>query len=109
MAFSRSFVAGNGVAARREWTPEESARFEFELCRLLATDRGAQSVYFRKLSACSGRGVALTSEGHGSGTASGIAGGAVLQTGRDPSRRGAASAGGTSSRGCATRVWLRRL
>ena len=45
-----SSLAGNGVATRREWTPEESARFEFELCRLLATDRGAQSVYFRKLS-----------------------------------------------------------
>ena len=59
MAFSRSFVAGNGVATRREWTPEESARFEFELCRLLATDRGAQSVYFRKLSVLRSRRMAL--------------------------------------------------
>ena len=97
MAFSRSFVAGNGVATRREWTPEESARFEFELCRLLATDRGAQSVYFRKLSVLKSR--HGNSEGHGPGTASGTAGGAAAQTGRGLSRRGAASAEGTSSRG----------
>ena len=157
MAFSRSFVAGNGVATRPEWTPEESARFEFELCRLLATDRGEQSVYFRKLSPCAGRGMALrkamvqvqpagllvvprhrpvvtrrdaarrvrealrrvgalrvwlpppsvnSMECHtdGAGAASGTAGGAAVQTGRGPPRRGTASAGDVSSRGRAVSV-----
>lgn len=48
MAFARGVAAGNGVAARN-WTPEQAALFEFELCRLLSGDRKAQDVYFRKL------------------------------------------------------------
>ena len=41
-----SRAAGGG---RPAWTPAEAAQHEFELCRLLSTDRKAQSVYFRKL------------------------------------------------------------
>ena len=41
-----SRAAGGG---RPAWTPAEVAQHEFELCRLLSTDRKAQSVYFRKL------------------------------------------------------------
>ena len=48
MSSSGSVVAGNGVTSRN-WTPEQAARFEFELCRLLSSDRRAQDVYFRKL------------------------------------------------------------
>ena len=37
------------AAARREWSPEEAARRDFEFLRLLSSDRGAQQVYFRRL------------------------------------------------------------
>ena len=37
------------LAGSRRWTPEETARFEIELCRGLANDKKAQRVYFAKL------------------------------------------------------------
>ena len=37
------------AASRPHWSPEEAARRDYELLRLLATDPGAQKVYFRKL------------------------------------------------------------
>ena len=48
---SASFAMARAVlaASRPHWSPEEAARRDYELLRLLATDPGAPKVYFRKL------------------------------------------------------------
>ena len=93
MAHRASNHAGLGDGLRRAWSPEQAALFEFELCRLLSTDRGAQSVYFRKLAVL--RSAHCSVGSRGDGVVGGSAGGAIGRGGAAGSRRRSARAGGT--------------